>query len=633
MLSYIACELAESGEVFSFDNVRSNKTDFLSNIKKTILGYGGNHPNTKLNKLDLLNQYQNNNLSERNITSRSSKFNNWLKEFNKAYKNFFSMKEQTFFKEKYTEKKLEVVRISKGVKTKGVDTGINYNNIYQIEEINNYDIYNIHFFVPCRYYPQCQYNEVECQCEDIKQYFDSINVLIYDILIKHFHIPTIWDTDAKEIFFSYYYHIISKSSKNKVDIKYFSNLICYEKMKQFKNDINMIKNFTKMEILNINELKFVDEKESLDVDNDKDNQLDRLKSLYKVFTIWNTLFIIFFKKNSDYVRKLKENSYALQVINKFQDNINGYRKKYESVNKALFIKLFQLDNKDDLLLEKLAYQYKQGQVEGACFEYDRTGEEMMFFEEPEKYMLEDNSNTYYSKDIIPAIKDKELIFEDDYYPSILGHIWDSLHQLEKFYLFFGYNKYVIEEVKLDNFLKNDFLNENDMKYEVYIFFNATHRAELLKILDFSKKFSELLIEKLKEFKEKNQINDNNKIEEVKTGKQVLKYMHDIRINYIKYYDFITEIFSKILSKPKEIVKELKNNFKDIFQHLYTNNENYFTDADKKIEFAKFYKLYVSRAIFDRLHAYFDQNNEKDNEDDMKNETNVRDKFKRDEGKY
>ena len=85
--------------------------------------------------------------------------------------------------------------------------------------------------------------------------------------------------------------------------------------------------------------------------------------------------------------------------------------------------------------------------------------------------------------------------------------------------------------------------DKDTDFKIYQFFNNTQRAEILKSLPFPQKFVKILLKKMKEFRDKVNIADNGSIFDVNTFQDLLKYIGEMKINYMKYYDFI---ISKII---------------------------------------------------------------------------------------
>jgi hypothetical protein len=147
----------------------------------------------------------------------------------------------------------------------------------------------------------------------------------------------------------------------------------------------------------------------------------------------------------------------------------------------------------------------------------------------------------------------------------------------------------------ENFLKNDFMNMP--KIEIYInkFFTNRHRAEIFKQSSFPNYFMNFIIQNFKEFLLKNHIADqvNLKIESIK---DIIKFFHDMRINYMMVYKFFMESFDTQFSKLKNIASELDSQFHLTFNKIkktVSNDEN-------GNDFMKLFKLFISKAKFEKL---------------------------------
>ena len=91
-------------------------------------------------------------------------------------------------------------------------------------------------------------------------------------------------------------------------------------------------------------------------------------------------------------------------------------------------------------------------------------------------------------------------------------------------------------------------------------------------MEFSGYFAKKLIRKIKEFSEKNNLNDEDKIPKVKTFKDVLQYIFEIKVNYIKYFDLIMGninlnivIFDKEYNSTKKLIKTIDDKYKLVFK--------------------------------------------------------------------
>ena len=337
----------------------------------------------------------------------------------------------------------------------------------------------------------------------------------------------------------------------------------------------------------------------------------------------------------------------------FYSGASNYKEyKNSSLFRYLFIKLFDLDkedtdtNKMDLIqqdklinrpvvneinvdddfedidnkqiikkLDVIKYNLKQAKIERFNFDDKGTGKSIeLFYQDPDKYQLEDNPETTYERNI-PRDKDRNIV--NEYYPLIFEKLWETVHQLKKFFIFFGYNKHILDSIKVDSFLDNEYLKDKSIDPGINEIFTAIHRAELFNVMKFPKSFKLLMIKELKNLAEKNNILDNNRISEIKEVSGVLSYIHDLKMNYIKYYDFLTNIFKKYLSKPKRAIVNLRTHFKDTFKIFNNVNSKCFKSNHTKLSFVNFYKLILARYKFERLFSYFDRVNEEHISEDKK----------------
>ena len=152
------------------------------------------------------------------------------------------------------------------------------------------------------------------------------------------------------------------------------------------------------------------------------------------------------------------------------------------------------------------------------------------------------------------------------------------------------------------FFKKRLLELNDKEIKIHKFFNHYHRAEILKNMQFSDYFVKKLIRKIKEFSQRNNLNDRAKLLKVKTFEDVLQYMFDIKVNYIKYFDLIMGnlnlnigIFDKEYNSTKKLIKTIDDKYKLVFKVIKSDlkfGNNY--------KFIEFFKLFISREKYVKL---------------------------------
>ena len=167
------------------------------------------------------------------------------------------------------------------------------------------------------------------------------------------------------------------------------------------------------------------------------------------------------------------------------------------------------------------------------------------------------------------------------------------------------------------FFKKRLSDLNDKEINIHKFFNHNHRAEILKNIQFSDYFLKKLIRKIIEFSEKNNLNDRDKLLKVKTFEDVLQYMFDIKVNYIKYFDLIMGnlnlnivIFDKEYNSTKKLIKTIDDKYKLIFNVIKSDLH---TEFDNIYKFIDFFKLFISREKYVMLKKLHDESikNEKE----------------------
>jgi hypothetical protein len=88
------------------------------------------------------------------------------------------------------------------------------------------------------------------------------------------------------------------------------------------------------------------------------------------------------------------------------------------------------------------------------------------------------------------------------------------------------------------FKKELFTKKINIDWKIYQFFNNKHRAEILRGLEFSTVFVKDFIKRMKEFRDKNSLNDGGQINSVTNLNEMLNYVSLVKLNYIKYYDLV-----------------------------------------------------------------------------------------------
>ena len=178
------------------------------------------------------------------------------------------------------------------------------------------------------------------------------------------------------------------------------------------------------------------------------------------------------------------------------------------------------------------------------------------------------------------------------------------------------------------FFKKRLSDLNDKEINIHKFFNHNHRAEILKNIQFSDYFVKKLIRKIIEFSEKNNLNDRDKLLKVKTFEDVLQYMFDIKVNYIKYFDLIMGnlnlnigIFDKEYNSTKKLIKTIDDKYKLVFKVIKSDLK-----FDNKYKFIEFFKLFISREKFIMLKKLHEGSIKNEKEENLEDSSFIDDKM-------
>lgn len=352
-------------------------------------------------------------------------------------------------------------------------------------------------------------------------------------------------------------------------------------------------------------------------------------------SFYSFMFINLFDLNSSIDENNQRNKNNLMIFpnekeledkNKNNDNKSSdtYKLDYNKNNSE------QSNSKLDVIKNTL----KQAIVESLNLETKIVNSSIdVFFKDEDIYLFEENEEDLMKKITPPNYnKNANSIFAEEYYPDILITIWNKLARSYKFDLFFGYNKDVKKGIEIDCFLNADFLNSNNesnFKYKkennnfkknnlynsqidcgIYEFFTSPHRAEILKNFVFPSTFNELVKLELKNLNEELNIIDYNRINEKTDLKHILKVLSDSKLNYLKLYEFMSNIFKKYLLKPKQIINSIIKKYNNVFKVFINLNSNLLVTNDAKLSFVNFYKLMLSKDKFDQLYHHFNKKSTK-----------------------
>jgi hypothetical protein len=549
--------------------------------------------------------------------------NEYMESFIKNYKEMITEKGHTFFRKKLFEKPEKDLRFSKGLKSNS--NLISFEEVYYVGNITENDILNKDYQVFCCAYPECQNHPDICQCNLLKEAYECLSITIYDLLIKNFFIPHNMTSEEKEIYNGHYLYQFFIHNKNKTDIKYLPQIIPKQKIRNFEKEILFLRNmedffrFTVTDIVkNKDGHTFQIKKER--VNKEEVVEMDEEQEYYRLFTIWNTLYIILFKKSADFVRNVRNKSTSAGFYIDIKQNLE-FKQKFITPYKALLINYFHLEDPFDKnfhennlmfgndqftetsnILDVIKFTLKQGSMDGIVVEEEKYNAETVFYSQHSKYLMEENEELLMDNPIMRENIKEDKNHNADYYPPIFSKLWQTFTIKEKFSLMYGYNSIIHDEdISLETLIKNDFLSKYDHKLDTFIYFTASHRAEMLKILEFPKDFTDLFISRLKNFVEKNNILDNQKILEVKTMHGAIKYIHDLKLNYVKYLDFVNDVLNRsYFKRTKEIMKTLTMEFTTHYKMFMTHNDKYMRAAPRKLEFVRFFEILLTKTKFNKF---------------------------------
>ena len=387
------------------------------------------------------------------------KDNNFLKEFKKYYFSAFAnSKSSDLLKKDLFEKGNRLAsnkRHSKGIQN--LDSHI---ESYNFESHNMRRALNVKFILNCMNHRNSLIINKECDnCMILREYFESIYILIYDLLVKYFYFPKNIKKSEKEILIGLYINKFQKIGLNKIQNFKISE-IYNQKLEDFRNDIKKLINIENFEILDLenfskdaSELIMINNKEKgkfnilltdQEFKNNNDNSSNsHIMLLYKSFCIWNALYIISFQRFSGLVRELKLKSYTFKYLEKVRNDglINNQTTPFQK----LMIKVHNLDKKEiysETKNELEIHEIAQLTFNNYCLKKNKKNDdidlaERNFFEQDNKFLMEEDTNNVISESIPKEILSKK---NTEYRLEMLMDIWRNWKKKNKFYIFFGYNR-------------------------------------------------------------------------------------------------------------------------------------------------------------------------------------------------
>jgi hypothetical protein len=466
------------------------------------------------------------------------------------------------------------------------------------------------------------YESENClECYELKSYFNSTSVLIYDLLIKYFYMPDYMTLEDKEIYHAHYLHkYLTIHNNNPKAVKFLIKDIPHLKLEAFEEDIMFLRKnpyFLNMTIKDLNYQKGIitvseDTKENQDILKQSITQdlFDTKEEYYdfqellkytKLFSIWNSLYLILFQRYSAWTRKIRDESISYNLIKNFGP-------KY----KKLFIDLYNLESQkidyvlqefdnlhfvDALLanLKKIMLRFPD-LINSEHFDIAET-----FFSHPNKYLLEDENPWENVMNNVPPKDNPIKLMNDQFYPQIFNKLWTSFSLKEKFCLFFGYNSFAFSpNIKTELFLQRNFYLEHAKQFDCHEMMTASHRAQLLTTLPIPKEFTEMVIARIRKGIEQGIITDARNIDSVKTIVDSFRYLNDLKISSVAVMEMFESVFERALGGVKKVVQQTIAQFRLIYKVVNTINKIELEDPVKNIDFTKFYQLLQSKVLYDRV---------------------------------
>jgi hypothetical protein len=573
-------------------------------------------------------------------------------------------------------------------------------------------------------------------CNLFMSEYERLYLLIYNTIFKYFYLPKEMTDYDKEIYYGYYLNEFLKHNKNKIEYLNFIKTITSQKVDLFNEEI------LKIDIMNLDKNNFIEKDNDKKEENENvlnnpefrnivqiitnntnlissENNISSLENINKLlknshekseeaeimllskyFVIWNALYVIFFKKYSDFVSRLKERSVPNMLL-EYYNNYDLKSGEYSTFYSFYFIQNFKLnekmsvcnstfkpkihdklnntninnlshggnetnlnnhnnneithltnnhknkvhDKEEDVIktktkLEIIKSTLKQAVVEDLSIDKKLANTAIdLFYKDSNIYLFEESEENLMKKITPPDLENNiNNIQTGEYYPDILKKLWEKLSKNSKFDMFYGYNSFVKKGALIDWFLdpeifdsgkdnrnkeysspnkkesnttKYDINNKNKIDCGIYEFFTSPHRGEVLKSINFPNSFTISLKNELKIFNEDFNVIDINKLNDVYHIKAILKLLCEVKLNYLKYYEFLNIVFKKYLSKPKSLVSQIKSKYKDVFKVFNNINSNLFDNTESKITFVNFYKLLLCKSKYEQLYSYFERYNKED----------------------
>jgi len=172
------------------------------------------------------------------------------------------------------------------------------------------------------------------------------------------------------------------------------------------------------------------------------------------------------------------------------------------------------------------------------------------------------------------------------------------------------------------------------EFKINTFFKTIHRAELINSYPFGKTIEKDLFIRVKELKlsgafgnaDQFESKESEEDEEVLNYKDLFKFIHESKLNYTLQFKLFTSFFDKYFKEAREIVIKIRNEFQLALDLIIKKEQIFFKNKSNhlKLEFIKFFKLCISKTIYDQLQKHFDSTmiNEENNKGNINKDEEI-----------
>jgi hypothetical protein len=351
----------------------------------------------------------------------------------------------------------------------------------------------------------------------------------------------------------------------------------------------------------------------------------------KLFLIWNTIFIIFFRKNFKYVRFLESISLSSKLINDYKTSGKNFYKENICCNSA-FIYLFT----SFFFLDKLANQSNEESTSkiGKIFKSRRIDVyinklntflnlnkiEKLEILSPHNLFFKDISHYIFSGDDLNFEKNlfknnseclNKYHFDnrfESFYPSIFINLWSDFDFHIKKTLFFGLSK-LFQQTGFDISIcsKKEYYNniinelssprEDSVCFKIDRFMTSEHRSHFFYILKFP---DEDFIEIKRMIHKKLDDKIPSEFLKKKSFEEIFKFITDTNIKIGTVYEIYNIIFDKLFTNLKKNIIKLIDKHNDLFSELLKDNIKFFECKKARIKFVKFFKYVLTMKKFNLI---------------------------------